>query len=171
MASALFAFLSGVAVTFWYLRRNPRPSRSSWLIVFNGSSWSMSAARVLPSGNIVDSFKAEHSIGLCARVDAPISLGVVYALPVEPVPLADHRMMEQSRKSILKGYLLKPGGDMQQLAIMAMCAFAIAAALRGSCSVVLNKPIIAWCCGGLSISGSYQVIIRFLSCVCSVCVL
>lgn len=129
MASALFAFLSGVAVTFWYLRRNPRPSRSSWLIVFNGSSWSMSAARVLPSGNIVDSFKAEHSIGLCARVDAPISLGVVYALPVEPVPLADHRMMEQSRKSILKGYLLKPGGDMQQLAIMAMCAFAIAAAI------------------------------------------
>lgn len=129
MISAFFAFLAGCALTFWYVRRNPRPSRSSWLVIYNGSSWSMSASKVLPSGNIVDGYKAEHSIGLCARVDAPLSLGVVYALAVESVPLADHRMMEQSRKSILKGYLLKPGGDMQQLAVMAMCAFAIAAAV------------------------------------------
>lgn len=155
MLAAVFAFFAGCLVTFWYVRRNPRPSRSSWLIVFNGSSWSMAPARILPSGNIVDNYKSEHSIGLCSRVDAPASLGVVYALPVESVPLADHRMMEQGRKSILKGYLLKPGGDMTQLATMVMCAFAIAAAVYSYSSMssinsalarnqVVLEQLVAW---------------------------
>lgn len=122
----VLGLLAGLGLGYVLARRG-RSLKSAWLLTFDGSGWLAEPATVLKSGNIrVGS--VEHSIGLCRRVVSSASVQF-FVLAAEPVPLADHRMLEQSRRAILTGALFRTGGDIMQLlqigAVVAVIASSI----------------------------------------------
>lgn len=116
---------------FWLYRRRAAGSkvvsRSCWLLLGSGTSWSMRS--VTKEGFMLYDGPAEYPISDCILADVDSKLGAVYVLAASSVVLVDYEQFSRIKQTAVKGAIFKPAGDINSMLTMVGAILVICSAI------------------------------------------